>query len=717
MSGLTRISKPLKKHLHKYNIFYTFQTNNVNVERQQSRLLSKIDTRFDKKCLTLTDLDSVTFIIKIKKRVKKMTKIMKFMTEKPFAGCLLSFVCLFAFFIGNLNAAIINVPADAPTIQAAVNLAAPSGDTIQIAAGTYVEQVQVVNKSLNIVGAGENTTIIQSPGPLTPLTQFFTFGVNFWCVLMIDNQAAPTPQTVNISDLTVDGDNQQDTTTLPPPSPGFYGNPNRFFAIGYHNADGTIQNVHTTNTRQSSNFNELAGGGIICTADTGTVTCNVTNCLIDFYQRSGIDCRGTALTANIINSTINRGYVLTPNTTTATPNGIQFSGSTTGSITNNIVSGNIATVVNASASGIIPFGAGPNLLISGNTIANNDNGIAAIQCGNNLTISNNTLNFTTTPGVNPVEGIIVQDTSGVTTISSNIMNNIPDVNMDLSSSTNQTFQLMDNEFNGSQTGLLVTGNTTLGPVITMSHDSFTGTSGFYIQEVTAPNDIWPSTSTVMFDGLLSGHITMVQFNQILTKIFDKHNDPALGLVLDFITPSSPTLANISPISGLTTGGNEVTITGTSFISSNTTVNFGAAAATRVVVVSDTSITATAPPGTGTVDVRVETPFGTTPIVPADEYTYIIGPPLPPSDFTGVIKTEFNKPSYILLSQWTASPSADVILYRIYDESTLVDEILVGFPLLSSACLDSKLSAAQFKIVAVNSDNEESIPVLITIVQE
>ena len=241
-----------------------------------------------------------------------------FNSGKYFTGFLLSFICLFAFFSGDLNGATILVGPPPASIQTAINSAA-SGDTIQLSAGTYIEQVQVISKSLNIVGVGENSTIIQAPGPLTPLTQFFTFGVNFWCILMIDNQAAPTPQIVNISDLTVDGDSQQDTTTLPSPSPGFYGNPNRFFAIGYHNAGGTIQNVHTTNTRQSSNFNELAGGGIICAADTGTVTCDVTDCLIDFYQRSGIDCRGTALTANIANSTVNRGYVLTPNTSTTDP--------------------------------------------------------------------------------------------------------------------------------------------------------------------------------------------------------------------------------------------------------------------------------------------------------------------------------------------------------------------------------------------------------------
>jgi hypothetical protein len=546
-----------------------------------------------------------------------------------FVGYFLLFISLF-FLSGNLIGATIIVGPPPASIQAAINSAA-SGDTVQLSAGTYIEQIQVISKSINIVGAGENSTIIQSPGPLTPLTQFFTFGSNFWCVVMIDNQAAPTLQTVNISDLTVDGDNQQDTTILPSPSPGFYGSSNRFFAIGYHNASGTVENVHTTNTRQSSNFNELAGGGIVNASSSGAVTFNVTNSLVDFYQRQGIDLRGSTLTANISNSTINRGYVLTPNTSTATPSGIQYSGGATGSITDNVVEGNISTVLGAQATGLIPFGAGPNLIISGNTINNNDIGIAAIQNGNNLIIQNNTLNFTTTPGVNPDEGIVVQDTNGLTTITSNIMNNIPDVNMDLSTTTgtNQNFQLMNNQFIGSQTGLLVSGVTgapSTGPVITMNGDSFTGTIGYYIQESTAPNtapnDIWPSTATVSFDGLISGHITFAEFSFILTKIFDKHNDPTLGLVLDFITPTPPTLTQINPTSGPTAGGNTVTITGTSFLSSNTTVFFGATPATNVVVVSDTVITATAPPGVGTVDVTVVTPFGTTPIVPADQYTYI-----------------------------------------------------------------------------------------------
>jgi hypothetical protein len=56
---------------------------------------------------------------------------------------------------------------------------------------------------------------------------------------------------------------------------------------------------------------------------------------------------------------------------------------------------------------------------------------------------------------------------------------------------------------------------------------------------------------------------------------------------------TPTVSSISPNSGSTAGGTAVTITGTNF-ASGATVTIGAAAATNVVVVSATQITATTP---------------------------------------------------------------------------------------------------------------------------
>ena len=70
----------------------------------------------------------------------------------------------------------------------------------------------------------------------------------------------------------------------------------------------------------------------------------------------------------------------------------------------------------------------------------------------------------------------------------------------------------------------------------------------------------------------------------------------------YIVP--PTVSSVSPNSGSTAGGTAVTITGTNF-AAGATVTFGSAAATNVVVVSGTQITATTPAGSaGAVTVTV-----------------------------------------------------------------------------------------------------------------
>jgi hypothetical protein len=68
----------------------------------------------------------------------------------------------------------------------------------------------------------------------------------------------------------------------------------------------------------------------------------------------------------------------------------------------------------------------------------------------------------------------------------------------------------------------------------------------------------------------------------------------------------------------------VTITGTGF-SGATAVKFGAVNATGVTVNSATSITATSPAGTGTVDTTVTTAGGTSATTAADQFTYVAAP--------------------------------------------------------------------------------------------
>ena len=84
---------------------------------------------------------------------------------------------------------------------------------------------------------------------------------------------------------------------------------------------------------------------------------------------------------------------------------------------------------------------------------------------------------------------------------------------------------------------------------------------------------------------------------------------------------TPTVTEISPNFGPTTGGTSVTITGTNF-TNVTAVNFDSVPATSFTVNSDTSITAISPPhSVGTVDVTVTTFGGTSPTSPADQFTY------------------------------------------------------------------------------------------------
>ena len=84
---------------------------------------------------------------------------------------------------------------------------------------------------------------------------------------------------------------------------------------------------------------------------------------------------------------------------------------------------------------------------------------------------------------------------------------------------------------------------------------------------------------------------------------------------------TPTVTALSPTTGPAAGGTVVTITGTNFTGA-TGVRFGETAATNVTVVSATSITATAPAGTGTKSVFVSTPEGISANNgTADDFTY------------------------------------------------------------------------------------------------
>ena len=106
---------------------------------------------------------------------------------------------------------------------------------------------------------------------------------------------------------------------------------------------------------------------------------------------------------------------------------------------------------------------------------------------------------------------------------------------------------------------------------------------------------------------------------------------AVSLADQFTYLPLPSVTGVSPAVGPAAGGNNVIITGTTFMLPDgnltaTEVDFGSVPARGFFVNSATQITVGVPPGSaGTVDVTVKTSAGTTAATSADQYTYF---PLP-----------------------------------------------------------------------------------------
>ncbi len=89
----------------------------------------------------------------------------------------------------------------------------------------------------------------------------------------------------------------------------------------------------------------------------------------------------------------------------------------------------------------------------------------------------------------------------------------------------------------------------------------------------------------------------------------------------------PTVTGVAPATGPTTGGTTVTITGTNLAGASA-VNFGSIQVHTFTNDTATEITLSSPAGTGTVDVTVMTPAGTSPTSSAYQFSYVAatGPP-------------------------------------------------------------------------------------------
>ena len=131
--------------------------------------------------------------------------------------------------------------------------------------------------------------------------------------------------------------------------------------------------------------------------------------------------------------------------------------------------------------------------------------------------------------------------------------------------------------------------------------------------------------------------------------------------------ATPTVTSLSPAAGPAAGGTLVALTGTGF-SNAMLVGFGATQATSIAVLSDTSLVAASPSGTGNVNVTVVTPGGISAAVPAAQFAYTGTPPSPAAPPVDPALTAQTVSTLLSMIQANNSPDAaaaqSIILRRL-----------------------------------------------------
>ena len=292
------------------------------------------------------------------------------------------------------------------TIQAAVD-AAGNGDTIEIAAGIYREQVTVDGKNITIHGAGSGQTIIEAPDAASLVSNASDSNSGRptkYAVVTVKGDADAT-----IEGLTVDG---RDQGSIPNPPTNY-----DFMAIYVLNSDAHIDGVVAKGADEQDgpdvsgvqrNHAILATSHDVAHGGTGAHTVEIENSTVSGFQKNGIFVNGSTLTANIHDNTI----VGTQTANTA-QNGIQV-GTLFGAVGDGDFSGTHATIDHntitdignsgpaGSASGILVFsGDASGVSITNNMVtgwapaqadpANSGNSGIAFADSNGGTVTGNTI--------------------------------------------------------------------------------------------------------------------------------------------------------------------------------------------------------------------------------------------------------------------------------------------------------------------------------------
>jgi len=294
------------------------------------------------------------------------------------------------------------------TIQHAVDEAC-SGDTINVAAGTYDEQV-VIDKSVTVLGAGIGSTIVE-PSSVSANTTHLVSAAPIAAIVLVDDTTG-----VTIQDLTVDGA----SAAFGSCSPGYMG-------IYYRNASGTVDTTSIENVFHPTAVGcQQVVGILVQSGGSGTSDVTITGSSVSNYGKNGITCNEIGTTCSItFNTVTGRGPVPFGD---AAQNAIQMGSGAVGSIEDNAASDNIYIPQTWCSTGILVFSTDGievkrnvltdnfcDLLVLTNSSTIESNEISAALefpfsiLGNSNTVTGNIVNGS------PFEGMYIDGTGNVLT--------------------------------------------------------------------------------------------------------------------------------------------------------------------------------------------------------------------------------------------------------------------------------------------------------------
>jgi len=203
------------------------------------------------------------------------------------------------------------------SIQAAVG-AAGDGETVEVAAGTYEEQV-VITDDVSLQGAGEGVSIIEAPDVVPTCFTTSSDKHPIVCVKDTDNAL--------IDGFTIDGAGK--------------GNSNyQFLGVAFHNAGGTVQNNTIEDIRNEPFDGMQHGVGIYSyNEDEISRSLGIYSNTITGFQKNGMALNAGDSTPLVVDVAFNDVTGVGPTGITA-QNGIQvWADLGTGAVHNNTVSG------------------------------------------------------------------------------------------------------------------------------------------------------------------------------------------------------------------------------------------------------------------------------------------------------------------------------------------------------------------------------------------